>query len=290
MFVAAIDIGTNSCRLLVQKITDRQKRKTVYKDIVITRIGQNLQQTGKIADKPLQDTLECLNNFNKVMQSYGVAKYRIVGTNAVREAENSAELVARAQLSLGLNVEVISGEEEAWLSYEGVRGKMPYLTEPLVIDLGGGSTEFIYKTESVALLRSIPWGAVKVTEKDLSLDEMSMLLCELNPWRSLLTGLTPVFCGGTATTLAAISLKMQQYDPDLINGYLLSYHHIDILYNQLNKVPLEQRNNITGLQSGRADIICKGILFIMAIMNYLYQDQIMVSDADLLEGIITSLA
>jgi len=289
LFVAAIDLGTNSCRLLVQEITDKSKRTTVYKDTVITRIGQRLQQTGQIAEKPLQDTLACLKHFQAVMQSYGVSKYRIVGTNALREAENSRELIAEARDALGLNIEIISGEEEAWLSYKGVRDKMPYLTAPLVIDLGGGSTEFIYNTESVALLKSIPWGAVKATEKALSFAEMLSLLGELAPWRSLLAGVTTVFCGGTATTLAAVSLKLEQYDPDLINGYLLFYDDIGRIYKQLNQMPLEQRKQVTGLQPQRADIICQGILFIMAIMHYLEQERIIVSDADLLEGIISSL-
>lgn len=287
MIAAAVDIGTNSCRLLVQEINNNPQ--TIYRDMVITRIGQELQKTGMIAETPMRNTLTCLDRFRSALQKYGVTKYRVVGTNALREADNSREFIDKAWTDVGIRIDVISGEEEARLSYQGVKNKLPFMHNPLVIDLGGGSTEFICKTETVNLVRSIPLGAVKAAEKSLSLDEMLSILNDLAPWRDRITGIPAVFCGGTATTLAAVNLQMKDYDPDLINGQMLLYREIELIYQRLNELPLEQRKKTIGLQPERADIICAGILFILAIMKYLPKDQITISNADLLEGIIADL-
>jgi exopolyphosphatase/guanosine-5'-triphosphate,3'-diphosphate pyrophosphatase len=255
----------------------------------ITRLGQELQKTGIIAEKSMRNTLDCLERFDSIIKKYETAKYRVVGTNALREAANSREFIEKAWADLGIKIDIISGDDEAWLSYHGVHNKNPFIHNPLVIDLGGGSTEFICKNEAVNLVKSIPLGAVKATEKNLSLEDMLFILNDLAPWRDRISRLSAVFCGGTATTLAAIHLQMKNYDPDLINGQVLLYHQIELLYHQLQGLPLEQRKEIIGLQPERADIICAGVLFVLAIMKYLHKDQIVVSDADLLEGIISTL-
>ncbi|MBO8159759.1 Ppx/GppA phosphatase family protein [Thermosyntropha sp.] len=286
MRCAAIDLGTNSCRLLIAEIKDG-KLFSVLRDLQTTRLGENLIQTGKISKAAIDRTCVALNSFKKAIEDNNVASYRAIATSAVREAENQKEFIDTVLNKCGIKVEVITGEKEAFLSYLGVEKGLKLQNKPMVVDLGGGSTEFILGKD---FMISLPLGAVRATEADMNRKEMRDILKPL-----IDSGINfkphPLVCvGGTATTLVAIKLKLKEYSYSLVHGQLLTYEDIAEIYELLASLPLEERKKLPGLQPARADIIPKGVLAVLVIMEILNKDKIVVSESDLMEGIIWEMA
>jgi exopolyphosphatase / guanosine-5'-triphosphate,3'-diphosphate pyrophosphatase len=314
MKLASIDIGTNSIRLL---IVDYSKKNhtlifiTIAREMVITRIGKNLSKAGRISRLSAKKTLDVLSDYLNLIKKEKVEKYRAIGTSALRQAKNSKWFLSYIEKRLGMKIDIIDGKEEAALSFCGaVKNLNLNLLKDkkidnniLVIDIGGGSTEFILGSLNGRIIfsESIDLGCVNLTEKfinyskpapeDLELlnnyirDKIEKLIIKISKNNfNLIIGL-----GGTISTLAAVDLKLARYDRDRIHNHILKFDNIKLIYDQFCQVDLDSRKKITGLEEKRTDIIIGGIALLLEIMKMLEFDKILVSENDILDGIIYSI-
>lgn len=284
---AAIDIGTNSCRLLVAELGPEGLRP-LHRENRITRAGEGIKNTVHIQRDVIERNIFCLKTFKNTMEKMGVKRCRVVATSALREAENQEEFLSRTLKNTGLQVQVISSEEEARLGCLGVKRGLAALKEsPLVADLGGGSLEVIMEESSFFL--SLPLGAVRAMEQNLEITEMAALISPLAAYKDRFASHPLVMLGGTVTTLAAIKHSMLQYDPGIIHGQLLKRGEIADIYNILERMPLKLRRRLPGLQPERADIITWGSRITLLLMDILDKEELIISESDLLDGIIWSM-
>ncbi len=285
---AAIDVGTNSIRMLAAKVQGG-KLLPLQSKMQITRIGQGVGTSRKLLAEPMSRSLRALKEYSAALQEIGVDSLRIVATSAVREAVNAPEFIELAA-QIGLSVEIISGETEAQLSFAGVTRGLTDVANPTVLDIGGGSTEFIWAESNRIQVYSVPLGAVKIAENPLVLRELPILcagiLAELlNRKESSLVGV-----GGTVTTLAAIEQRLAVYQPERVHGFILQRSVVENLLKSLSALSLAERRTVVGLQPERADIILAGTALLLEIMKSTGQSQLVVSESDLLQGIIWGLA
>lgn len=282
---AAIDIGTNSCRLLIADV-EGDRYQVIRRELNSTRLGQGVDAHRVLAPEAIGRTITCLQDFKRIIEENGVEWYRSVATSAVREAANRQEFVENVLRECGVMVDIIDGEMEAALSYRGVNCGLPLDDPPLVVDLGGGSCEFILKGYDIRLSLSLPLGAVRATEAGYSSADIQAILSPLLPYLDKLINHPLVFVGGTATTLVAVRLSLPEYDTRLVHGRVLSLIEVQDVYELLTSLPLKVRQRLPGLQPERADIIPAGTLIVLEIMKFLGRDEIMVSETDILDGII----
>lgn len=288
MIWASMDIGTNSCRLLLAQEDSCGGIKVLRRMLRTTRIGQGINQDMRlINEKAKERTLQALGEFAQTISAYPEAKIRLIATQAVRMAENSAELVREIWDKLGWELEIVSGQREALLSYLGALNGLSRLNRPLVVDIGGGSTEFIAKTNEGAVAAiSLPLGALRLLESPLN-------RCEISEFIN--TGLNGmpfdkndnlVGVGGTCTTAAAAFLGLYEYDALKVQGCKLTLSAVEELYNKLKNFSPAERLAVPGIFPGREDIIVYGLEILLAVMDYFGSTEITVSDQDLLYGLI----
>jgi len=285
MSYAAIDVGSNSCRLLIAEKDDSGLR-ILYKEIETTRIGAGLSQTGQISEEAAQRSWQWLEKIQPLLKAYDVKRYRAVATSAVREAANGKMFVEESVRRSQIPVDIISGEEEARLSYIGVEKGLQLDHSPLVVDLGGGSTEFICNQQEFVI--SLPVGAVRATDMQMSVTDIAERLRPVQGMQSRFMEYPLVMVGGTASTLASVKLGLEIYDSGKVHGHRVTRQEIADIYQLLERTPLALRRRLPGLQPERADIINAGVLVTMLIMDMLKKTEIIVSDSDLLQGIIWS--
>ncbi len=284
MRFAASDVGTNSCRLLVAEISDTSL-SLIHKQVVTTRIGEGVERTGRLNAAAIDRTLDCLDIFADVVEKNDVISWRVAATSAVREAANSGDILNRAEERVGVKIEVLSGESEGELSFRGARARLALKSNPLVIDVGGGSTEIIYSSRGIKSL-SIPVGAVRATEADWNENDIKARFSGEIEARVINRRRPLVLVGGTATSLIAVKKRLKVYDPDQVQGEIIRLDDIRTIYDRLAGMELEERRQVEGLQPERADIIVKGILIIRCLLEILGRNQAKVSDSDLLDGLI----
>ncbi len=289
MHYASIDIGTNSCRLLIARI-HQGRLELLERDIRTTRIGEGLSSSGKISRVAAQRTLNCLLLYQQKMRQAKVKAYRIVATSAVREALNRHWFEELCRQGLGQPVQVIPAEEEARLTYQGVERGLQLNFPPLVVDLGGGSTELIYRQEGRLLARSLPLGAVRGAELKISNRQVISILEGIEPFKDALSTAVLVFCGGTATSVVAMKYGMSTYDSQRVHGERLDLDEIIHFYQYLLNLPVGEREQVPGLQAERADIIVSGLMIMLNLMQGLQKEWALVSESDLLEGLIWEMA
>ena len=297
---AAIDIGTNTIRLLVADTEDTATYRPVFHDQVITRLGEGLQKSGLLSPRAMERTLEVLSRFTQTAKALEAEEVVAIATSAAREAKNRTEFLNRARSEVGLEVEVASGEEEATLTALGVSHALgPARGSMLIMDIGGGSTEFISLEHGRITGRlSLPIGVVKLTEAHFrgdppSLNELEAAAAFLRKKLGrVLASLYPppgaILAGtaGTPTTLAAIDLGLVTYDPERVTGHRLSRDRIQELLEYLCSLPLAERRQIVGLEPGRADVIVAGALLAREVVTLLRFDELTVSDGGFREGIL----
>ncbi|MDD2585706.1 MAG: Ppx/GppA phosphatase family protein [Syntrophomonadaceae bacterium] len=286
MRYAAIDIGTNSCRLLIaDKDKEHNRLIPVYKDLKTTRLGEGVNARGTISVPAMQRTIDCLAGFQQCINEYQAHAWEAVATSAVRDADNRDEFIAMAANQCSLPIRILDGQEEAYLSYTGVKNGLKLEHPPLVVDLGGGSTEFILEDKELFLL-SLPLGAVRVTEAKMPISTVAKILSPVAMQKARFNSHPLVFVGGTATTIVAIKLSLEEYRSELIHGEVLDRCEVADIYNMLERLPLTLRKRLPGLQPERADIIPAGAMVMLLIMDTLGKKEIIVSESDLLEGVI----
>jgi exopolyphosphatase/guanosine-5'-triphosphate,3'-diphosphate pyrophosphatase len=299
---AAIDIGTNSIRLLISEY-DGSSFHILERMMETTRIGKNLGISKNISIKSADNTTEVLKKYSNLMQEHGVERFRAVGTSAVRKAANSGWFISYIKDSTGIEIEKITGEEEAYLSFQGASAAIKTGSRILVIDIGGGSTEFILGNSDTELdfNESIDIGSVSLSERFLKSDKPTH--SELRDMQGYIKDrirpvinrvkskdeLTLVGVAGTITTIAAIDLELEKYDSEMIHQHILTGKRVNSIYHLLCGLTLKERRRIKGLQPERADIIIGGASVLVEILSLLEIESLTVSEQDILDGIIYSL-
>ena len=290
MIFAAVDIGTNSCRLKIAKI-EEGKLIVLGQELETTRLGKGFYENRKLQADALERTINCLSRYKQIMYRYEVGVYRIVATSAVREAENGIAFIELLAEKLNLKADLINGYEEADLSYLGVKKGLNLSDGIIVVDLGGGSTEFIWLGEQGGIcIHSLPLGVIRVYELGTSRAEIVETLEPLKPFATELMKNPWVFVGGTATTLAAMSQQLTIYNLAAVHGFSLDVQEVERLWVMLNGLTVDERKTLPGLQSERADIIPAGAGIIHVLMKYFNKEKIIISESDIMDGIIWKLA
>lgn len=298
--ISVIDMGSNSIRLLMAEL-ESGKLVSAEKLLSMTRLGAGVDQTGMLRQTSMDETVEAVRGFKAMADGRGSRLLGAFATSAVREAVNGHAFARRVEHETDVPVEIVSGEEEAILGFQGVLAGLGHPGRVLVIDIGGGSAELILgDSEGIAHKVSLPLGAVRMTERWLKSDPPSLAevdalradaLTQLKEWRELVLGYKPesaVGIGGTATTLGAIELCMKDYDRERIQGFELSVRGLDDMILRLSEMSLEVRREVPGLQPKRADIIIAGALVLETILKAFDMTGYGVSDYDNLEGLLVS--
>jgi exopolyphosphatase/guanosine-5'-triphosphate,3'-diphosphate pyrophosphatase len=298
---AIIDVGTNSIKFCLAEEAGNGSY-TVLKDANdIARLGEGLKETGLIGPEPLERNAQSVANFAAEAKAQGADEIVAVGTMALRTAKNSAAFIARVKELCGVELKVLSGEEEAQNSYVAVMSGIEGAADAdlVTMDTGGGSTEFVFGTAGKIVRKfSLNVGAVRFTEKYLSQmpvapEKLAEAQAEIKKELSeggvsgpvkFLVGM-----GGTVTSMASVKHKMAKYDPDVIQGSTLTLEDINAQIADYAAKTLEQRREIVGLQPKRADVILAGAGIVKAVMELTGASELTVSDRGLRHGLMYEL-
>lgn len=302
--LAGIDIGTLTCRLLIADLASGYPLKELRSERRILRLGEGVDQTKRLSPAAMDRVIHCLQEWQSVIESHQVEATAVVATSAVRDASNRAEFLARVKAECGLEVELISGEEEARRTLLGIRSGLPVgVTDILALDIGGGSTEFILdRLGQNPITRSIDIGVVRLCERLLRHDppteeevrharewitrETKAAVAEMGDYRQA----TFVGTAGTVTALAAMAQKLPAYEPARIHNYVLKLDRIRELEQTLLSRTKAERIGLPGLERNREEVIAAGAIIIRTIMETLRQEECLVSDLGLREGVLLELA
>jgi exopolyphosphatase/guanosine-5'-triphosphate,3'-diphosphate pyrophosphatase len=303
--VAAVDIGTNSVRLLVAEVdgTSPRDAKVVPIDrrMRITRLGQGVDKTRALAPEAIERTVAVLREYRAALDEHGVTEVRATATSAARDSSNRDDFFAAARDALGVTPELLSGEEEAALSFLGATADLDAPAPYLVVDIGGGSTEFVLGTDAPTGLVSLDMGCVRITEQYLESDppapeELSNAVAAV---RDLVADVPRVIPGateaatlvglaGTVTTVAAVELGIAEYDPEKIHHFVLTREAAEDVFRTLATENAAQRAHNPGLEPGRVDVIVGGTAVLVGIFRTLGFGEMLVSEADILDGLVRS--
>ena len=286
--IGVIDIGTNSTRLLVTE-TSGESLLVLGQGLISTRLGEGLA-SGSLSAPAMYRTIEALRQFLNESARLGTERLLAVATSAVRDAENRNEFLQLVSAETDLAVKVLSGPEEAEMSYLGVlKGLAVPLDQCLVIDVGGGSTEFIWKNQARIIYRSIRAGAVRMTENGSDRAGIREVLLPILQEIAVVRPGSLVGVGGTLTTLAAIAQALEPYDPTKVHGYYLSREKVEEILGDLMAQSLAARRQLPGLQPERADIIVAGARIVAVILQELGLSGVTVSETDIMFGVTYEL-
>ncbi|WP_030792319.1 Ppx/GppA phosphatase family protein [Streptomyces sp. NRRL S-920] len=310
--VAAVDCGTNSIRLLVADVDpvtgaldDLDRRMT------IVRLGQGVDRTGRLAPEALERTFAACREYAEAIKAHGAERVRFVATSASRDADNRDEFVRGVLDILGVEPEVITGAQEAQFSFTGatmeLTGRDDLAKPYLVVDIGGGSTEFVVGAEKVRAARSVDVGCVRMTERHLIRDgvvadpptreQFAAVRADIEAALDLAESTVPlkeartlVGLAGSVTTLAAIALGLETYDSAAIHHSRLAYDQVAAITERLMTATHAERAAIPAMHPGRVDVIAAGALVLLAIMDRTGAQEVVVSEHDILDGIAYQVA
>ncbi len=298
---AIIDVGTNSIKFCLAEETGNGSYNVLKDANDIARLGEGLKETGLIGPEPLERNAQSVANFAAEAKAAGADEVVAVGTMALRTAKNAAAFIARVKELCGVELKVLSGEEEAQNSYVAVMSGIPGAADAdlVTMDTGGGSTEFVFGTAGKIVRKfSLNVGAVRFTEKYLSQmpvapEKLAEAQAEIKKELSeggvsgpvkFLVGM-----GGTVTSMASVKHKMAKYDPDVIQGSKLTLDDINAQIADYAAKTLDQRREIVGLQPKRADVILAGACIVRAVMELTGVSELTVSDRGLRHGLMYEL-
>jgi exopolyphosphatase / guanosine-5'-triphosphate,3'-diphosphate pyrophosphatase len=300
--VASIDIGTNSTRVLVARPVDG-KLDILDRRNTITRLGQNVGATGRLADEAVERTLACLRDYRAILDELGVDRLRVAATSASRDAANRDEFFDAVEEVVGVRPELLSGDDEGRLSFIGATGDLdPALGPFLIVDIGGGSTEFILGTDHVEGVLSVDVGCVRLTEKFLDHDpplpeELTACISFADAYLDDVMREVPgsaeartlVGLAGTITTVAAVEIGLATYDREAIHHFVLTRDAAEDVFRTLATESRADRIHNPGLEEARADVIVGGCCVLVALFRRFGFDEMIVSEADILDGLALSL-
>jgi len=298
--IAAIDFGTNTARLLIADRHPDGRFEQVSLMRAIVRLGGGFCRQQGLADDAIQRAMVCLHSFRAEMDRHCVQAVRAVATSAVRDAANGAAFVAQVERETGICLRVIDGQTEGSITLQGVLAGLDQHPDNLLLfDVGGGSSEYTLASgDRPRFVHSLPLGVVRLTEGkgephamaekiSRELDALEAHLAEaqlrVDSENTLLVG-----TAGTATTLAALSLKMVEYDYRKVNNYVLDKNEIQRIYDQLLPLSPAERLQLPGLEPGREDLIIAGALITLMTLQRFGFDRMKVSDFSLLEGLVVT--
>jgi exopolyphosphatase/guanosine-5'-triphosphate,3'-diphosphate pyrophosphatase len=295
---AAIDIGSNSTNLLIID----QSGQTLERIVRSTRLGANVATTGALSAESMQRTLECLSEYESLIKQHKVSRRRTVATAACRVANNTNQFFAEVKKISGTEPELISGEIEGALSFVGATSSLDEKMATLVIDIGGASTELMVGTETLDFAVSIPFGAVNLTEAELHRDpprpeELTNAISLVSDAIDDVAHNYPLMgqidrvvgVAGTIITVAAVEVGQKTFDPSALHKLKLSREAVEDVFRTLATERLSDRVFNPGLPRDRADIIVGGCCVLVAVMRRLQISEIVVSQYNLLDGLISEL-
>ena len=301
MRLCAIDVGSNTVRLLVADVLDGATWRLADQDQTITRLGVNLARTGALGDTPMARTLAAVSGYVERAARRGASDIRIVATSAVREASNGRVFAAAVERATGRRVDVVSGEVEARLTLLGVRHGLGQLSGPvLTFDIGGGSTEYVLaEGETIRSTISLRLGVVPLAERfpfpgvvprssyrDLYDEVRRRLERELPEAIRSARVAHLVGTAGTVTALAALDLGLVRYDSDRVQGHVLTRAAVEGLLERLCALTVGERASLPCLEPGRADLIIPGTAIVMATLDQIGIGELRVSEYGLREGVL----
>ncbi len=289
MRVAAIDLGTNTTRLLVADVDDGRVDE-VSKKTTITRLGEGVDSRRRLLPLPIARVRNCLTDYRQELEALGAERTLAVATSAVRDAENGEAFLGEVEWSYGFKTRLLTGEEEAELTLRGTSGGRDLRPATVVVDIGGGSTELITASDRV----STDLGSVRLTERFLpsdppTEDELDALaaavrsvLAEQVP--DTLTARQAIGVAGTVTSLAALDLGLVEYDADRVHGHKLGDAAVKAQLERLAALPLAERREVPGLEPERAPVIVAGAVILREVMRHFELPAIEASERDILHG------
>ena len=299
--VAAIDQGTNSTRLLVAAPDGAGGFEDLARDMVITRLGQGVDETARLAPEALERTLGVLARYARRARALHAERIRVGATAAVRDAVNAAEFARPVRELTGSEPEVVSGEEEARLSFLGATRGLDAPAPFLVLDIGGGSTELVLGSDRPSAAISMQMGSVRLTERLVRGDppaaselaamrgEVRALLDEVERAVPVGDARTLVAVAGTSTTVQAIALGLDAYDPERIHHSRLSRAEAGGVAARLAEMTTDERAALPVMAPGRADVIVAGAVILVGVMERFGFDEAVVSETDILDGLVLDL-
>ena len=299
--VAAIDCGTNSIRLLIADISNGIF-KEVVRSMEVVRLGQGVDKNKSFHPDAIKRTLDAVEMFSEVIASKGVERIRFCATSATRDATNRSLFTDGVREILGVEVEVIPGEEEAMLSFNGATKELMQNDAPyLVVDIGGGSTEFVFGSNKVENAKSVDIGCVRMSERHFTsqpttMDQVARAIIDIDSAIAKAASVVPisnaktlVAVAGTATTVAAAALELKEYDRHLIHLARISadkVHKVSAMFQSMNK---DEIANLGYMHPGRVDVITAGSLVLSRIMAATSASEFVASESDILDGMAWSL-
>jgi len=298
---AAIDCGTNAIRLLIAHV-DGDHVTDLVREMRTVRLGEGVDTTGEFGAAALERTFVACREYSQILQQHQVKKLRFIATSASRDVTNRDVFIAGVKEVLGVEPEVISGTEEAELSYRGALSGLDVKGPVLVADIGGGSTEFVTAlTDGSLVSRSLNIGCVRMTERYLHSDpptqrEIYDTVSDIDKEIELIQRTIPIdpgttFIGlaGSVTTIAAMALGLGEYNAELIHGSVLSLNQVEEFTALLVNMTREQRAELGFMHPGRVDVIGGGALVLRESMRLLGFNQVLVSEKDILDGVVLCL-
>jgi exopolyphosphatase / guanosine-5'-triphosphate,3'-diphosphate pyrophosphatase len=298
--VAAIDCGTNSVRLLIADISGTEL-SDVERLMEIVRLGEGVDKTGRLAPEALERTFTAMRGYAKLIKDHAAARVRVVATSATRDAANREDFVNGVRDIFGVEPEVITGSEEAHLSFIGATTGLTGVPAPvLVVDIGGGSTEFVLGSADVESSISVDIGCVRLTERHLSSgaspEAVAAAVADIEAALDRVAAEVPVSragaligLAGSVTTVAGIALDLPAYDPERIHGSRIPAERVHQVSQRLLAMTHDERAAIPVMHPGRVDVIGAGSLILDRIVNRFGFHEVIVSEHDILDGLARSL-
>ena len=299
--VAAVDCGTNSIRLLVADVDGRAK-KDLHREMRVVRLGEGVDRTGTLAPQAIERTRVALVDYAATCRDLGVEQVRMVATSASRDAENRDDFRTMVRAVLGAEPEVVTGDEEAALSFVGATRELDPADGPfLVMDIGGGSTELVLGTTAVTAARSVDVGCVRLTERRLHGDpptgvEIDAAVADIDAAVDLVRAVVPVEqartaigLAGSVTTVAALALGLPSYDAERIHLSVLAADDVRRVTADLLAMTRARRAALPVMHPGRVDVIGAGALVLRTLVDRLGLAEVLVSESDILDGIAWSI-
>jgi exopolyphosphatase/guanosine-5'-triphosphate,3'-diphosphate pyrophosphatase len=302
--VASIDVGTNSTRLLVADLAhERAALETLERRTQITRLGQGVDATRQLRPDAIDRTVSVLREYRARIEALGAERVRMTATSASRDASNREAFFSAAEEVVGVRPELISGEAEGTLTFTGATAGLDEPGPYLVIDVGGGSTELVVGDNAPHGLISLDIGCVRLTEAYLhgdppTAEELSQAVSVVRDHladvsRELPTtasAKTLIGCAGTVWTMAAVELGVDASDRARIHHFRLTRAAAEDVFRTLATEPIEQRRHNPGLEPGRVDVIVGGAVVVVSVLRHFQFDELLVSEADILDGLARSVA
>jgi exopolyphosphatase/guanosine-5'-triphosphate,3'-diphosphate pyrophosphatase len=294
MRVAAVDLGTNSTRLLVADVDDGRVDEVVRK-VTITRLGEGVDSRGRLLPAPIARVRNVLTDYRREAEHLGAERTLAIATSAVRDAENGEAFLGEIEWSYGFATRLLSGHEEAQLTYRGVSAGRPIGSETLIVDIGGGSTELVDGgPDGLRFHDSLDIGCVRLTERALHSDPPTPGELEAcgSAVRALLAERVPgdvrpraaIGVAGTITSLAALDLGLDEYDAERVHTHVLSRAGVGQQLSRLAAVPLAERREIPALEPERAPVIVAGAVILCEVLAHFGLDALEASERDVLDG------